>query len=148
MIQRERNLEHERASYAFKCVEDIKNQNNEKAESKYRTAALSAGTLIHKSGLLQALAFYISKKDYHSIAKDMLFWLTEIPVNNSDVKASLKVMYKQLLSLNDEDIIYKTQETRALIVWLKRFSEAMLKDKDKKDEEPKKDELKTEQKSD
>src|SRR3990172_6351773 len=129
---RERNLEHERASYAFKCVEDIKNRNNEKAESKYRTAALSSGTLIHKSGLLQTLAFYISKRDYHPVANDILSWLTGI----SDSNASLQVMYKQLLSLSDEDVICKTQEARSLIVWLKRFSEAMLiKDKDKKDKQ-------------
>ncbi len=120
-----KNLEHERAEYAFDCIEKVKkNKNDEKAEKKYRSAILSAGALLHKSGLLQTLAFYLSKGDYKPLAEDILNW-KGIKEGNNDNPINI---YSNLLKLSDMDIVYKTQEARALVVWLKRFAEGMLKE--------------------
>jgi CRISPR type III-B/RAMP module-associated protein Cmr5 len=123
MSDTERNLEHERAKYAFDRVERIKGKNDEKAEKKYRSAVLSSGALIHKAGLLQTLAFYLSKPDYRPLAEDILSWRG---IKEGSETAPFSI-YKNLLTLKDEDIIHKTQEARALVIWLKRFAEGMLK---------------------
>lgn len=118
----EKNIEHERARYAFECVEKIKKRNNKEDEKKYRTVALSSGALIHKNGLLQTFAFYLSKEDYRPFARDILNWRSIKEGSDADPF----IIYKNLLLLKDEDIIYKTQEARALILWLKRFASGML----------------------
>jgi len=120
-----RNLDHERASYAYKCIEDIKKIGG-KTEKEYRSAVRSSGALVQKSGLMQTLAFYLSKKDkehYKQLAGHILHWDyvyggTESPLDS----------YHKLLEILDEDIIHKTQEAKALILWLKKFADAMLKD--------------------
>ena len=123
-----KNLDHERASYAYKRVEEIKKQNDEKTEKKYRSAVRSSGALIQKSGLMQTLAFYLSKKDnkhYDQLARHILHW----KCIRGEGKDSLDI-YHKFLELPDEKIIYKTQEAKALMVWLKRFADAMLKGED------------------
>ncbi|GMT50092.1 MAG: hypothetical protein IEMM0008_1631 [bacterium] len=118
----ERNLEHERAAYAYDCIQDIKN-NHPDVEGKYRSAVLSAGALIQKAGLMQTLAFYLSKKNhYEELADHILCW---IQCHNH--KGQTKLVFKQLLYLNDEAMIEKNMETMALITWLKRFAEGVLK---------------------
>jgi len=119
-----KNLDHERALYAFDCVENIKNLHDD-YKDKYRTAVLSSGILIHKSGLMQTLSFYISKKNdkhYHKLAAHILNW-REICGGNDEPL----VAYHKLLNLQDDEIIQKTQEAKALIIWLKNFADAMLK---------------------
>lgn len=120
----DRNLDHDRALYAYKCVEKIEGSGDE-TEKKYRSAVLASGALIQKSGLMQTLAFYISKKDkehYKQLAGHILHWDyvyggTELPLDT----------YQKLLNLSDEEVMYRTQEAKSLILWLKRFAEAMLK---------------------
>lgn len=124
----DKNLDNERASYAYKCVEEIKNQNDEKTEKKYRSAVRSSGALMQKSGLMQTLAFYLSKKDnehYNQLARHILHWKCV----HDEGEDSLDI-YHKFLELPDEKIMYKTQEVKALIVWLKRFADAMLKGED------------------
>ncbi|RKY69196.1 MAG: type III-B CRISPR module-associated protein Cmr5 [Candidatus Latescibacterota bacterium] len=119
-----RNLDHDRALYAYKCVEKIEGGGDETEKKKYRSAVLASGALIHKSGLMQTLAFYLSKKDkeyYKQLAGHILHWDyvyggAELPLNT----------YHKLLNLSDEEVMYRTQEAKALILWLKRFAEAML----------------------
>lgn len=119
-----KNLDHERALYAFKCVETIGKLHDDLKEKKYRSAVLSSGILIHKSGLMQTLSFYISKKDehYQKLAAHILNW-REICGGNDEPLAA----YQKLLNLPDDEIIQKTQEAKALILWLKNFADAMLK---------------------
>lgn len=119
-----RNLDHERASYAYERVKEIENIGG-KTEKEYRSAVRSSGALIQKSGLMQTLAFYLSKKDKehykqlagHILHGDYVYGGTELPLD----------IYHKLLNLSDEEMIYRTQEAKALILWLKRFADAMLK---------------------
>ncbi len=119
-----KNLDHERALYAFECVEKIKNLHDDFKGNKYRSAVLSSGILIHKSGLMQTLSFYISKRKdehYQKLASHILNW-NEICGGNYEPLVS----YHKLLNLPDDEIIQKTQEAKALILWLKNFADAML----------------------
>lgn len=126
-----KNLDHDRARYAYNCIEGIKNS---PLETKYRSAVRSCGALIQKSGLNQTLSFYISKKNdqnnelthYGMLAKHILMWEKICGNSGND----LLTIYKKLLTFSDEEIIYKTQEAKALVLWLKRFSDAMLKGED------------------
>jgi len=118
----ERNLEHERAEYAYNCIQDIK-KNHSDIEGKYRSAVLSSGALIQKAGLMQTLAFYLSKKKhYEEVADHILCW-----IQCHSQKGEAKALFEQLLNLKDEVIIEKNMETMALITWLKRFAEGVLK---------------------
>ncbi|NMG83442.1 MAG: type III-B CRISPR module-associated protein Cmr5 [Methanosarcinales archaeon] len=131
----DRNLDHDRALYAYKCVEEIK-EIGDKTEKKYKSAVRSSGALIQKSGLMQTLAFYLSKKSddegslthYEQLAGHILYWKHIC----GKTEGSLIDAYKNLLDCPDADeqIIYTTQEAKALILWLKRFAEAMLKGED------------------
>lgn len=128
-----KNLDHERAEYAYRCIKSIEGENDE-IEKKYHSAVRSSGALIQKSGLIQTLSFYISKtKDeekgkenksythYELLAKHILIWI----LNGSEKTEPLE-LYLSLLDYTDEEIIQKTQESKALLLWLKRFADAML----------------------
>ena len=130
----DRNLDHDRALYAYKCVEEIQTIGGDTGK-KYRSAVLSSGALIQKSGLMQTLAFYISKKSkkdeddtyYEQLAGHILHWKHMCGKTEGDLLNA----YKKLLDCSDEEeMVYKTQEAKALILWLKRFAEAMLKGED------------------
>ena len=120
-----KNLDHERALYAFECVETIRKLHDDFKEKKYRSAVLSSGILIHNSGLMQTLSFYISKRNdehYQKLAAHILNWREICGENNESL-----VAYHKLLNLPDDEIIHITQEAKALILWLKNFADAMLK---------------------
>ncbi|MCC4766892.1 type III-B CRISPR module-associated protein Cmr5 [Methanosarcina sp. DH1] len=138
----DKNLDHGRAEYAYACIEEIEHIKEIKGikdkgveiEKRYHSAVRSSGALIQKSGLMQTLSFYISKtKDeedgcenkgythYELLAKHILTWILDNNGNEEPLK-----LYRSLLDYTDEEIIQKTQESKALILWLKRFADAML----------------------
>lgn len=116
------NLGHKRALYAYKCIESVDITN-----SKYRSAVRSAGVLIQNSGLMQTLSFYLSKKKdehYKLLATHILQWNPVETINDEPA-----TLFGNLLKCSDDEIMYKTQETKALISWLKRFAEAKINGK-------------------
>jgi len=129
----DKNIDHKRASYAYTCIKDIE-VNHPDSEKKYRSAVMSSGVLIQRSGLMQTLSFYISKKNskpengpthYELLADHILHWMYEDYVNENRLE-----FYRKLLQLSDENvqnILCKTQEVKLLSVWLKRFADTMLK---------------------
>jgi CRISPR-associated protein Cmr5 len=138
----EKNLDHERAERAYRCIESIQKEGQKEGgellEKKYHSAVRSSGSLIQKSGLIQTLSFYISKTKenngyeedknythYEFLAGHILKWIMANNGNLSPLK-----LYLSLLDCSDDEIIQKTQESKALILWLKRFSDAMLKSGD------------------
>lgn len=129
MPDEERSLEHQRATYAYRCINEISALEEEK-QKKYRTAALSCSALIQKSGLMQTLAFYLGKKGLQEIlASHILQWI--VFYSNDGNPANL---FEQLMAFNDEMLMWKTMEAQALVKWLKRFSEGKLK-RDEDEEE-------------
>lgn len=144
-----RNLDHRRADYAYQRINDIKENNNDKIEKRYHSAVRSSSALIQKSGLIQTLSFYISKKKddrdesgnqdeekksnlhYEFLAKHILNWILFYDTSNKFIDYDENVeplkLYLSLLECTDEEIIQKTQESKDLMLWFKRFADAMLK---------------------
>ncbi len=119
MSDEERNLEHKRAEYAFECISGIIGTD----EKKYRSSALSCGVLIQKTGLMQTMAFYLSKKGQQErLAEHILGWIMYYRHGGNAVD-----LFNQMLISNDERLMQMTLEAQALIKWLKRFAEAGLK---------------------
>ena len=130
----DKNLDHNRALHAYTCIEGIENSGNDDFEKKYHSAVRSCGILIQRSGLMQTLSFYLSKNDkknntvthYEKLADHILQWICR----NSKTKDRLQI-YQNILNLQDEEILYKTQEAKSLVIWLKRYADTMLKGEDK-----------------
>ncbi|NJE01390.1 type III-B CRISPR module-associated protein Cmr5 [Thermococcus sp. JdF3] len=142
-----RSLEQERAKFAYDCVSEVR-RSGEETQKRYVSYVKSAPALILTNGLGQALAFYLSKMGNggeleHSAINPEVFeegekrayaflyshitgWLAEKMTGGKD---PLKV-YMEGDSMT---AIAITEEALALLNWLKRFGDAMLK-KDKNGE--------------
>lgn len=137
MVNYERNIKHECAEYAYKCIEDILGFNDD-IQRKYRSEVMSTGTRIKSSGLMQTLAFYCSKEDPHflKLTLHILKWiLKDIQIDgkflnplawNENKEETLRI-FSFLLKESDEKMIYYTQRALDVTEWLKRFADARLK---------------------
>ncbi len=137
MASGERNIKHECAEYAYKCVDDIL-INDPNIQGKYHSEIMSTGTRIKGSGLMQTLAFYCSKEDPHflKLTLHLLKWiLKDRPFNGSlldtsqwdEDKSGVMKIFSVLLNESDEEMIYYTQRALDVTEWLKRFADARLK---------------------
>ena len=136
----ERNIKHQCAEYAYRCVEDVINfRQGTDLQKKYRSEVMSTGTRILGSSLMQTLAFYSSKEEPHFLKLNLhlLKWiLKDESVNgkhlnpakwDEDRKEMIKIL-SFLLTKSDDEIMYYTQRALDVTEWLKRFSEARLKE--------------------
>ena len=82
-----KNLDHERAAYAYEHVGIIKKIGGS-TEEKYYSTVRSSGVLIHNSGLIQTLLFYLSKIEKEPI----LYWnnVNTEPINHRNFLKYLK----------------------------------------------------------
>ncbi|ASJ16080.1 type III-B CRISPR module-associated protein Cmr5 [Thermococcus chitonophagus] len=135
-----RTLEQKRAEFAYNKVLEVRGT-SEEIQKKYRSYVRSAPTLILTNGLGQTLAFYLSKignsnGDYEEINLNDL--------KKADQKA-YAYLYKHIAEWLDEKIIHSknpieyytrasstevltlTEEVIALLKWMRRFADAMLK---------------------
>lgn len=142
------NVEHTRARYAFDCIDKVKGLSGP-VQKKYSSQVRSAPALIHNCGLMQALAFYCSKMDdsddkkkhYVLLAGHLLDYMVpdESP-GAAHNKAEVFLKFKALLAScesSSELLMLNTGRAKAVLVWLKRFSDAMLeKDKTLADSNP------------
>jgi CRISPR/Cas system CMR-associated protein Cmr5 small subunit len=87
--------------------------------------------LIHRSGLLQAMAFYRAKSKARKIVYFALVnWLRHsrkaqgMPALAKDDFGSCEFYFTGLIGQPSEQIRALTSEAQAFLVWLKQFSEA------------------------
>lgn len=121
-----RGIEQGRAAFAYDCVREIAQSTDEDLKKKYKSSAKKLPVLIKTNGLGQALAF-INKRDNGNIKLyDMIGeWLA----------------CKQLIELGENgelvDVIISkpsneyrriTTETLALLNWVRRFVDGLMKD--------------------
>ncbi len=121
-----RGIEQGRAAFAYDCVKEIAQNTDEDLKKKYKSGAKKLPVLIKTNGLGQALAF-INKRDNGNIKLYDLIgkWLDD----------------KQLVELGENvdlvDIIINkpsneyrriTTETLALLNWVRRFVDGLMKD--------------------
>jgi len=137
----DRNIKHECASYAYKCIKDII-ENCSNIQKDYRSEVMSAGTKIHDAGLMQTLAFFCSKmeKDLHfrKLALHIMKWIlrdekvggVNIDTEKWDEDKNKTIeLFEFLLNQSDERMMYFTQEALEVTTWLKRFADARLEKK-------------------
>ncbi|NCO68465.1 MAG: type III-B CRISPR module-associated protein Cmr5 [Nitrospirae bacterium CG_4_10_14_0_8_um_filter_41_23] len=137
----ERNIKHQCAEYACKCIENIVN-NHSSIQKDYRSEVMSTGTRIYGSGLMQTLTFYCSKMDKHEHFKKLLlhllYWILDGESFNGKTinaetakwdenKENVLKIFTALLKKQDDGMIYYTQRAMNITEWLKRFADVRLK---------------------
>jgi CRISPR-associated protein Cmr5 len=112
------NIEQERAKAAF----EFATRPNKKG-SNYDGNAKKLPMYILNNGLLNTLAFVNSKKDWQQLYEDITIWFRDKDVQGliKDKFVDNKSLIEVVLSLDDTEIRQVTNETLALLSWLRRF---------------------------
>lgn len=124
-----KSLEQERAQFAYKCVEQVLNNEYEK---RYKSYAKKIPMLIKNNGLGATLAFVFSKVE-KEIACNLLYrqigeWLKkrEFVNRSSDISSLNNELVAQIISLDLPKYRAATVETLALFNWLRRFVDGLI----------------------
>jgi CRISPR type III-B/RAMP module-associated protein Cmr5 len=136
----EKNLEYERAEYAYKCIKNIIDHHGS-IKKEYRSELLQTPARIYNSGLLQNLTFYCSKMDVdikekkpnHFILLNLhlMEWILrgeKIKVDGDwkKTKERIYVLFKANIIGQPENKMLYTERAMSVIVWMKRFAEGMI----------------------
>lgn len=135
-----KGIEQGRATYAFNAVQGV----SENLKKKYKTAAKKAPVLVKTNGLGQTLAFIKSKGGKYDQQKkkkikngyDILYeqigiWLRSDAANQSVPDGEL---VKEVIQLESHLYRQVTVETLALLNWVRRFVDGLMKDVEADDE--------------
>ncbi len=126
-------VENGRAAYAFEQVKEFVSGCNEDTKKEFRSYVKKMPTMIQVNGLGQALAFYYSKNNaYAAIYRIIDQWVRQ----HSQVKqifttGNLKEEREfigAVVKLGSKDYKHVTMETLALLNWLRRFADGMVKE--------------------
>lgn len=120
-------LDQQRAAYAWECVQNI--------PKDYDKLAKAAPALIMNNGLMQALAFYQDKGKtkeevmdrYHALNTHLMRWLGRQLGGNgfpSEQNASFNTVMPALCSAQSGFFRHATEETLALLRWIRQFAAA------------------------
>lgn len=128
-----RNIAHENARKAFAAIQDVKDHHPDAAK-EYLSLVRGADSFIHQCGLLQTLAFYLAKdkedKKHHRL---LLEHLLKHLIENLPKSGSSRLLdgYNTLLNKKDDTLMLDTAKIRSYLLWLKRYAEAMLDEKNR-----------------
>lgn len=123
-------LENRRAAFAFEQVGQIvpkENSEKEKERSKeYRSLVRSFPAMILSNGYATAMAFLYSKKSeknaHATLYQQILDWLKQQGLLTEDSSDFMRYLVEQ----DHNNYRMLTNETLALLAWLKRFAEGRL----------------------
>ena len=133
---RRQNIEQERGSQAWEDIREIKKQQDEDLEKKYRSLARGLNAMIQINGLGQTLGFLKAKSkqkknEHFYLLGNLTRWMQDhFTARNID---TMNKGYDGLLSwvldkeTDSADYRRATTETLAFGIWLRRFAEAELK---------------------
>ena len=109
------SLDQQRAAYAWKKVQG--------ANEEYGKLAKGAPALIMNNGLMQTLAFYQDKAKPHHIDlnKHLIDWLT-IYFDQQNKTIAFETMMECLLKIDSKKYRQATEETLALLRWIRQFA--------------------------
>lgn len=140
------NRENKKAKYAYEKVRHVKEEKPELAK-EYHSAAMQAPERIHNSGLLQTLAFYLSKsgekkekeqeKKPHLklLALHFMDWIEQESTgrhSGSEETDPWKAFVRIMDAMDSpERAMFHTQAAVSIGEWLKRFADGLLKDEKK-----------------
>ncbi len=121
-----RNIEQERAAYAWDCVQGI--------NDKYVNLVKGAPALIMTSGLMQTLAFHAEKgkKEVHhaKLVQHICVWLKQRfgqRITSGDFHTTMRTLMGVGENPVEESRFYQqaTDETMELLRWLRQFAPAV-----------------------
>jgi len=115
--------EQKRAAKAFELMEPLAGKN---AAKKYGTMAHKLPVLVKSAGLTQALHFVESRGSEEQ--KTLLDHLAEQLCDAKLLKQNSKeALLKEVRTASLQNYIRLTQETLAVLLWHKRFTQSLLK---------------------
>ena len=119
-----KGIEQGRAKYAFEAVNRVSRNESEDFKKKYKSAAKKLPVLIKTNGLGQSLAFIKKRNDgYDKLYKQIGIWL-----QNTNQLVPTKELVEQVIQLQSPDYRQVTVETLALLNWIRRFVDGLMKD--------------------
>ncbi|ADU92824.1 type III-B CRISPR module-associated protein Cmr5 [Geobacillus sp. Y412MC52] len=120
-------IENGRAAFAFQEVKQAKEGLKENFEN-YRSYVKKMPSLIQVNGLGQALAFCFQKKgrEYRSIYRSIAKWMKE-QFPGQFGKEDMELV-EVVVNLSSADYRLWTMETLALLDWMRKFADGMVKD--------------------
>ena len=123
-----KKLENGRAEFAYKCV--VKITLNSKTASDYKSYVKKVPVLIQTNGLGNTLAYMVSKgKAYDLIYEHLTNWLRKEECGCMALPGDTKLLE---FVVSQPSIVYRqiTTECLALLNWLRRLAEGMVKGDD------------------
>ena len=118
------SLDQQRAAYAWRKVHEC----NPSYKSEYGKLAKSAPALIMNNGLMQTLAFYADKdkndRDNHhrALNKHIIDWLASYFAHQENATVPFEKMMDALLQADSQKYRKATEETLALLRWIRQFA--------------------------
>jgi CRISPR-associated protein Cmr5 len=114
------SLDQLRAAYAWKKVHEC----NPSYKSEYGKLAKGAPALIMNNGLMQTLAFYQDKSKPHHTAlnQHIIDWLASYFTRQENVTVPFDKMMDALLAADSQKYRKATEETLALLRWIRQFA--------------------------
>lgn len=131
-----KTIEQGRAQYAFEKVKEISDNDEDgskKLKENYKSTAKKLPVLIKTNGLGQTLAFLKSKGGKIAInANDKLYEHIGSWLQTEDGKRLVEEgeLVEQVINLESQAYRQVTVETLALLNWMRRFVDGLMKDVD------------------
>lgn len=146
-------LDNERAKFAFEKVSKIKSysekdgkkennnnsksnmKNNEEGEKdkirenkkdKYLIACKNVPSQMKVNGFGMTMAYLFSKKDSRCLYNDIVDWLN-LQFYHNDETIKGEEFLKKIVNADSFEYMQMSKEAMALLIWMKRFAEGMLK---------------------
>ena len=122
-------IENGRAKYAYETVEKFVNTN--KGLKEYRSYVKKLPSMIQVNGLGQTLAFCYAKGDqYRDLYQQISGWVNEkqpdlLKRYNQDSKMEFVQI---VITMNSNDYRIISNEVLALLDWMRRFADGMIRD--------------------
>lgn len=125
-----KDVERQRAKFAYKCVEDVINQKQAEL-SEYKSYVKKIPMMILINGLAPTFAFILSKAKnknaYYFVYRNISSWLeSEDARIQKQGKEDLMVF---ILAQNSQNYRVLSNDILALFSWIKRLADGMIEDK-------------------
>lgn len=127
-----KGIEQGRAKYAFEAVNGISRNGSEDLKKKYKSAAKKLPVLIKTNGLGQTLAFIKERNQgYDKLYDQIGNWL-----QTEDAKKLVPQgeLVERVIQLQSPVYRQVTVETLALLNWIRRFVDGLMKDVEEEDD--------------
>lgn len=117
-----------RAAYAYQAVSEyVQSLPNEEDKTKYRARVVSIPIMIKNNGFGTTMAFYFSKRHdkeqaYKKVYEQIALWLKQ-----SGILAENEQLMDKITASSIDEYKIMTNEAMALVTWMKRFAEGMIK---------------------